>query len=153
LFADAWASEPALAEDLTAECRSRAALGDLQPAGRVEELSSQGFYPAARCAALAGCGLGKDAANLSAAERARWRKQARSWLQADLALWTRTLASGSPAARVWVRKMLAHWQADPDLAGLRGKSAMSRWSREERKECLNLWQAVGRLQERAEGSK
>jgi hypothetical protein len=42
-------------------------------------------YRAARCAALAGCGRGADGANLSEAERAPWRKQARDWLRADLA--------------------------------------------------------------------
>src|SRR5262249_48231372 len=35
LFADAFATDPALAEELTSECRSRAALADKQPVGRV----------------------------------------------------------------------------------------------------------------------
>jgi serine/threonine-protein kinase len=152
LVADALAAEPALAEELTAECRSRASLGDRQPVGRLEQLASESLYPAARSAALAGCGLGKDGARLSAAERARWRKQARSWLQADLALWTKVLDGGSPAGRTWVGKVLANWRTDPDLAGLREKSAMTRWSEEERKECKVLWQAVRRLQERTQGS-
>ena len=56
LYADAFATDPALAEDLTSACRSRAALGDKQPVSRVEELATECRYPAARCAALAGCG-------------------------------------------------------------------------------------------------
>jgi tetratricopeptide (TPR) repeat protein len=44
-------------------------------------------YGAARCAALAGCGQGKDAARMDGEERARWRRQARDWLGADLAWW------------------------------------------------------------------
>jgi hypothetical protein len=33
-------------------------------------------FSAARCAALAGCGRGKDAARLDEQDRARWRRQA-----------------------------------------------------------------------------
>src|SRR5262249_22003379 len=64
LYADAFATDPALAEDLTSACRSRAALGDRHRVGRIEELAIQCRYPAARCAALAGCGLGVDGAKL-----------------------------------------------------------------------------------------
>jgi serine/threonine-protein kinase len=153
LYADAFATEPALAEDLASACRSRAPLGDTQPVGRVEELATECRYPAARCAALAGCGLGEDGAELSAAERTRWRKQARDWLQADLAVWAKTLDSGSPAARVLVRRLLTQWQADPDLAGLREPSALGRLSADERKECLALWKEVGLVLERTQDLK
>src|SRR5262249_36220105 len=153
LYADAFAAEPALSEDLSSGSRSRPALGDNQPVGRVEELNAQWRYLAARCAALAGCGLGKDGARLSRAERTRWRTQARARLRADLAEWSRKLDSGSRAARVRARKMLAHWQVDPDLAGLREPSAVDRLSPGERKECLALWQAVGSLLRRAREGK
>jgi serine/threonine-protein kinase len=150
LFADAFATDPALAEHLTSACRSRAALGDKQPVGRVEELSAECRYPAARCAALAGCGLGEDGARLSEAERARWRRQARDWLQADLAVWAKALDSGSRAARVHVRQLLAQWQADPDLAGLRESRALDQLSADERGECLALWNHVAALLNRPE---
>jgi serine/threonine-protein kinase len=149
LYAEAFADDTALAEELASACRSRAALGDKQPVGRVEELATQCRYPAARCAALAGCGLGEDGAKLDAAERARWRRQARAWLRADLEVWAGTLDRGSRAARVRVRAMLAHWQVDPDLAGLRESSALDKLSADERKECLALWQAVANLLRRA----
>jgi serine/threonine-protein kinase len=142
LYADAFAADPHLVEDLTLECCSRAARGGKQPVGRLEELSIQCRYPAARCAALAGCGLGEDGARLSEAERTRWRKQARDWLRADLAVWARTLDSGSRGASVLVRSMLTHWQAGPDLAGLREPSALDKLSTDERKECLALWKEV-----------
>src|SRR5262249_13934733 len=138
-----------LAEDLTAECSSRAALGDRQPVGPVEELAAACRYPAARCAALAGCGLGEGGASLSEAERARWRKQARDWLRADLAVWAKILDSGSQAARVRVRKMLTQWQADPDLAGLREPSALARLPADEREEGLALWKEVMAVLSRA----
>jgi serine/threonine-protein kinase len=149
LYAEAFASDPALAEDLASECRARAALGDRQPVGRVEELAAEGRYPAARCAALAGCGRGEDGAGLGEAERARWRRQARDWLRADLALWAQALASGSGAARGRVKNVLTYWQADPDLAGLREPGALEQLSADERKEWLALWDEVGAVLRRA----
>ena len=153
LYADAFATDPALAEDLTSACRSRAEFGDKQPVGRVEELATECRYPAARCAALAGCGLVEDGAKLDEVERTHWRRQARDWLLADLAVWAMTLDSGSPAARALMRKMLEHWQADPDLAGLRESSELYKLSPDERKECLALWQAVGNLLRRTREGK
>ncbi len=44
-------------------------------------------YNAACAAALAGCGLGKDADQLDDRERARLRRQALAWLRADLQAW------------------------------------------------------------------
>jgi serine/threonine-protein kinase len=148
--ADGFAAEPGLAEDLASACRSRAALGDTQPVGRVEELAAAGRYPAARCAALAGCGLGEDGAKLGASERAHWRKQARDWLRADLSMWAQTLDSGPPAARVLVKGVLTHWRTDRDLAGLREPGELEKLSVDERKECLALWNEVEVALQRAE---
>jgi eukaryotic-like serine/threonine-protein kinase len=127
LYADAFASDPHLADDLRARHR----------------------YNAARSAALAGCGLGLDGARLNMAERTTWRRQARDWLWADLKECARILDSESGAARVLVRKMLGNWKGDPALAGLREASAMDALSTDERNECLALWQAVGNLLSRA----
>jgi serine/threonine-protein kinase len=148
LYADALAADPALAENLAAQCRSRVARGKM-PLGRVEELAAQCLYPAARCAALAGCGLGKDGGKLSVTERMRWRRQALAWLRADLALWARTLESGSRSGRALGRKVLTRWQADPDLAGLREPGALAGLSADERKEWRALWQEVATVLERA----
>ena len=113
-----------------------------------EDLATECRYPAARCAALAGCGLGEDGAKLDEAERARWRRQARDWLRADLAVWSSALDGGSRAARALVRKKLALWQVDPDLAGMREASAVDKFSLDERQECLALWHAIGNLLKR-----
>src|SRR5207247_1088614 len=67
LSADAFAADPALADDLKAGHR----------------------YRAARAAARAAAGEGGAA--LSPEERTRWRRQAVAWLRADLALWARHL--------------------------------------------------------------
>jgi serine/threonine-protein kinase len=142
LYADAFTADPALLENLDAECRARATLGDKQPVGLIEELAADSRYPAVRCAALAGCGLGKEGSRINEAERVRWRKQAREWLRADLALWVRLADTGSRAARALARKRLAHWQADPDLAGLRESSALEKLPPGEQKDSLALWKEV-----------
>src|SRR5207253_2192221 len=65
-----------------------------------EDLRSHERYNAACAAALAGCGLGEDAAALGEPERTGWRKQARAWLQADLAAWAKVLDGGNAADRL-----------------------------------------------------
>jgi serine/threonine-protein kinase len=102
---------------------------------------------------LAGCGLGKDGAKLSEAERTRWRQQAREWLRADLAVWAKTLDSDSGVARDLAKKMLTLWQVDPDLAGLREPRALDELSADERKECRALWEEVGAMLNRPEKAK
>jgi serine/threonine-protein kinase len=153
LYADAFASDPALAEALTSACRSRATQGDKRPVGRVDELATVCRYAAARCAALAGCGFGKDGTRLDEPERRSWRKQAREWLRADLAVWSRTLDSGSRAACDVVTKLLTHLQADPDLAGLREPNALEKLSADEREECSALWKDIAALLDRVKKAK
>jgi serine/threonine-protein kinase len=142
LYAEAFAADADLADRLTTECRYRS-LREEPFYERVESVNTEGRYLAARCAALAGCGRGKDVADLSGAERARWRKQAREWLKADLALWARTLDSGYELDRTLAKRMLTHWQVEPDLAGLREQNALDELPAEERKECHALWDEVG----------
>jgi serine/threonine-protein kinase len=153
LHADAFAADPAWVEWLVKECRSRATLGDRQPVGRLEELAALCRYPAARCAALAGCDRSVDGTTLTQEERKRWRKQARDWLQADLSLWSEVLDSGSRSGHVFVRKMLVRWQTDHDLAGMRNPTELDQLSPDERKECLALWKQVREVLHRAQSGK
>jgi eukaryotic-like serine/threonine-protein kinase len=118
LYADAFAAAPALAEDLVAGHR----------------------YNAACAAALAGFGRGADTAGLSEMERARWRRQARTWLRADVDAWTRNLDTGVPAERDLVQRVSARWWADPGLAWLREAGVVEGLPPAERQECLALWQ-------------
>jgi eukaryotic-like serine/threonine-protein kinase len=145
LFADAFAADPALAQQLNSACRARATLGDKQPVSRMEELYTECRYPAARCAILAECGLGADAAKLTTAEQARWRKQAIEWLRADLAMWAQIRDSGSRAACALVGKVLARWESDPDLTGLRDPGALEKLPPDERQEWLALWREIASL--------
>jgi serine/threonine-protein kinase len=106
-------------------------------------------FHAARAAALAGCGQGEDGDKLSTEERARWREQARAWLQADLTVLAGKLDGGTAADRARVRGRLTRWQVDPDLAGLRDPSALDGMTAEEREKCVGLWNEVNALLKRA----
>src|SRR5205823_1224921 len=109
LYADAFAADPSLAEEPERDRR----------------------YNAARVAALAGGGLGRDAKNLSDDDLAHWRDQARQWLGAELTAWGKRLAADLGAKEL-AHKTLTRWQADPDLTGLREPDALAKLSAGER---------------------
>src|SRR5262249_32277444 len=105
--------------------------------------------------ALAGCGHrddrdGDDQDKLSTEEQGRWRKQALRWLRDDLAFWGKVVG-GDAAMKRLVHKTLTHWQADPDLRGLREPSALDKLTPAERQECSWLWRDVDALLKRARG--
>ena len=142
LYAEAFTADPALADNLATECRYRSTREEPY-SERVESINTEARYLAARCAVLAGCGLGKDGARLSRPEQARWRKQARAWLRADLALWVKTLENGSEQDLALAKRMLTRWQVEPDLAGIRELKALDETSADEHNECSALWDEVG----------
>ena len=65
------------------------------------------------------------------------------WLRADLALWGKTLDNGSDQDLALAKRMLTHWQVEPDLAGIRDVKALDEASADERNECFALWDEVG----------
>src|SRR5262249_26572478 len=141
LFVEAFAADPDLPDALTTECRYRST--EEEPFyERMESVNTEARYLAARCASLAGSGLGADGDGLSPAEQARWRQQARAWLRADMAFWAGTLASGSGQDLILARKMLTRWQVESELAGIRDLKALDGVSAEERNECFALWDDV-----------
>jgi Flp pilus assembly protein TadD len=127
LYADAFAAESKLADDLNAQHR----------------------YNAACCAALAAAGQGEDAAKLDSKERARWLKQALDWLRADLTAYGKLLDGGKPQVRTLVQQRLQHWQHDADLSGLRDKDAVAQLPADERQACERLWADVAALSKKA----
>jgi serine/threonine-protein kinase len=131
LAADAFTADPKLAADLDRQHR----------------------YNAACSAALAGCGQGKDAGALDARERARWRRQALTWLRADLAVRRKQLQSWWAGEATRARQALAFWQFDADLAGLRDSEALARLPAEERAACARLWADVADLLRKARKGK
>ena len=120
LYAEAFAADPKLADDLQSGHR----------------------YNASCYAALAAAGKGEDAAKLDEPEKARLRKQAVDWLRADLALWTKVNDSGAPAARAKAQERLKLLQRDGDLAGIRDAAALAKLPAEERAACEKLWSDV-----------
>jgi serine/threonine-protein kinase len=142
LCADAFAADPELAGRLTTECLRRAAQ-EPDKSKTTEALISEIHYRAARCAALAGCGLGNDSAKLSAADQTHWRRKALEWLRTDLVVLSKTLDGGRRADRDLVNEMLTLWQDEPDLAGLREPAALEGLAEDEQKDCLALWAEVG----------
>jgi tetratricopeptide (TPR) repeat protein len=122
---DAFAAEPKLAENV--------------PSGN--------RYHAARGAALAGCGRGKDAVRLDE-QRAGWRQQALDWLRADLAWMGKVTDKANAQTKALIRRWLQDWQGNPDLAGVRDRAALDRLPEAERKQWLKLWADVSALLER-----
>jgi tetratricopeptide (TPR) repeat protein len=113
---------------------------------------SNGTRSGAACAAaLAGCGQGGEAAKLDEKERARWRKQALTWLEADLALWTKQVQSGTPQDRKNAAVALRHWQRNNDLAGIRDAAPLAKLPPGEREACTRLWAQVAALLLKAQG--
>jgi serine/threonine-protein kinase len=136
---------------------TRAGPGDLDRAATVflESLDAQPEdqkavhrYNAACAAARAGAGEG-DGAQLDAAARRRWRRQALTWLAADLAALARRLDADAPQARADLTRQLRHWQRDPDLAGLREPAALAGLPEGERAAWARLWAEVDHLLRRA----
>jgi serine/threonine-protein kinase len=125
LFAAAFRAKPELADDLRKEHR----------------------YKAACAAALAGSGRGKDAAGLDEQARARWRRQALAWLQADLAWWGREETTDTPQGRTAARQALRRWRQGSDLAGVRG-AALERLPAKEQAAWRKLWAEVDALLQR-----
>jgi serine/threonine-protein kinase len=108
---------------------------------------------AARAAARAGCGRGKDDPPPTEAERAELRRLALGWLRADLTAWGRVLDAGDPKARADVAPALRRWRADPDLAGVRDPQALAKLPSQEQKAWRDLWSEVDTLLKKAQGDR
>jgi tetratricopeptide (TPR) repeat protein/serine/threonine protein kinase len=129
LYAKAFTAEPKLPEDLGAGYR----------------------YNAACAAALSGCGQGKDADKLDDRERTRLRRQALTWLRADLVTWRKQLESDEAKIRPVVQQTMQHWLRDTDFAGVRGPEALAKLPQGERQDWPKLWADVKELFTKAGG--
>jgi serine/threonine protein kinase len=126
LYADAFAADGKLADDMKALHR----------------------YNAACNAALAGCGRGIDANNINDKERARLRQQALDWLRADLAAYGKLLEGGKTANRFQVQQQLQHWRLDTDLVGVRDAKELANLPAAERQAWEKLWTDVATMLKR-----
>jgi hypothetical protein len=115
-------------------------------AGRSNDLKTGHRYLAARSAALASIGEGKDDPAPDATGRIRWRKQAFDWLRADLTLLERH--ADNPQERPEVRKMLPHWQQGPTWRACRDPTPLAKLPEAERQAWRQLWADVVALLKR-----
>jgi tetratricopeptide (TPR) repeat protein len=120
LFAEAFAADPKLAEDL----------------------GSHNRYDAACAAAQGGCGKGNDAASQDDQARARLLGQALTWLRANLALRRQQATSGDAALRKEAAFRLAWWLDDQELTGVRPGPNRTSMPAEERAAWDALWADV-----------
>jgi hypothetical protein len=112
--------------------------------------STKHRYLAACAAALAGCGQGRDAADLDEPTRVRFRQQARDWLRAELEERRRLLAQEPGQVRA-VARDLQDWLWDSPFAGVRGPDALARLPEAERQAWQQLWADVAATLARAVG--
>ncbi len=129
LYADAFAADSSLAEDLRNGLR----------------------HSAACTAALAGRNIAQENQGNDPKQQAAWREQARQWLLAD-ALSLRAFLRNDKA-RPQVRTMLTQWLADPDLAGIRDPENLCKLPEDERAPCVALWAQVRDLQQASQDAK
>jgi hypothetical protein len=106
-------------------------------------------YNAACAAALAGSGQGKDVPPPDPSACAGLRRQALAWLRADLAAWSKLLASLPPGDRPAIIETLEHWRQDRDLAGIRDPQALAGLPEDEQQDLRTLWADVDALLEEA----
>jgi hypothetical protein len=110
-----------------------------------DDRRAQHRYAAACAAALAGCGQGQDDPPPGEAARAGLRTQARDWLKAELAAWSKLIESGPPQARPVIVQTLQHWKADSELAGIRAESELEKLPEGDQTACRALWSEVEAL--------
>jgi tetratricopeptide (TPR) repeat protein len=106
-------------------------------------------YNAACSAALAGAGQGSDAPPPDDTAKAKLRQEALNWLNAELAVCAKLVASGPPQAKAFIAQTLKHWQEDTDLAGIRNAKALDALPEAERAAWRALWADVAALLETA----
>lgn len=115
------------------------------------DLVQNNRYKAAGCAALAGYETEKS--DVPPDERARWRKQAREWLLADIAGWYKQLEQNDPSIRGVALARFQSWRTNRNLASIRDADCLSTLSSAEWADCLAIWKKVDALLDRIGGPK
>ncbi len=98
-----------------------------------------GFDHVRKLLALATAGQGKHGPPLDDATKAKLRRQALDWLQAELAASTRRLESGPSQDLSAIAQTLRFWEKDSDLAGIRETESLARLPADEQRVWHKLW--------------
>jgi serine/threonine-protein kinase len=130
LYEEAFAAQPALADDLRAGHR----------------------LAAARCAAQSGTGAGKDDPPPDAETRARLRALALDWLRADLTATDNSLDAANEQTRSGIRTRLHQWRADAGFKAVRESKDLDQLPDAERGGWRKFWGDVDSLFSRAGAS-
>src|SRR5262249_43019941 len=109
------------------------------------------LYDAARAAAQAAAGQGRDAADLDEKTRVGFRQHALDWLQAELEA-RRRLLEQEPGKVLAVAHNMQDWLEDPHFAGVRDADALAQLSEPERQVWQKLWAEVQDTLARAVGT-
>ena len=151
LYAESLEADPKLAGDRQAQHRYNAACAAALAAGakNTPNLPSaiKGEEKTQSSSRLAGeqkIGGGAERP-LTGADRAQLRSEARAWLDAELATWTKLLGSASAQQRQAIAATLKHWQQDADLASVRDEAGLAKLPGEEREGWKALWIKVDEL--------
>lgn len=91
---------------------------------------------------------GKDGPPLDDAAKAKLRRQALDWLQAELVASTRRLESGPPQDLPTLAQTLQFWKKNSDLAGIRETESLAKLPADEQKMWQTLWADVDLLLKR-----
>ncbi|MFO0966018.1 MAG: tetratricopeptide repeat protein [Gemmataceae bacterium] len=129
LYVDAFAAQPALAENLIAGCRAHAA----------------------GAAIRAATGDAEKDAKLDDAERARLRAQALAWLSAELDAWKRASPLVPAPEKGMARFRVRRWLVEADLAKVRDPEALKSLPALERDAWTKLWKDVAAFGSGAKG--
>jgi serine/threonine-protein kinase len=126
LYADAFAAEPKLSNDLNAHHR----------------------YNAACSAALAAAGRGEYARLLPDKVAAMFRGWALAWLRDDLTAYAKLAGQNNPAMKQFIQQRLVHWKGDSDLVSVRDGQALDLLAENERDAWRALWRDMDELLKR-----
>jgi tetratricopeptide (TPR) repeat protein len=103
------------------------------------------LYLAGCCAAKASQVKQGDAAKLTDAERAMWRRQALGWLRQELGYWDRQIAGKLPSDRVRAARELVSLEREGWLAGVRDEKELADLPSGEQAAWRELWVEVTEL--------
>jgi eukaryotic-like serine/threonine-protein kinase len=101
------------------------------------------------CAARSASGQNKNDPPPSEATRTEFRGLALSWLEAELADYTKVVNAGPPKARAEISGRLRGLLGSPDLKGIRDDVELAKLPEAERASWRKLWDAVDALLRRA----